>query len=255
VALEYATFVYGANMRPALDAVSFSVERGSIVAVVGAVASGKSTLLRVLAGLLPPQKGACVYNERRIGAWDWPAIRARIGYVPQESLLFSESIEDNVVLGRDVDPAFVRSCLETAQLGDGLERLELSATTMLGHGGTRVSGGQKQRIATARALAGRPEVLLLDDCTSSLDARNEERLWESIKQNCAGVTVFCVSHRPTTIRRADVILVLDGGRLVGSGTHEQLSRDCREYREFLTVEERRSHIEEWRHDTTGGPGA
>jgi ATP-binding cassette subfamily B protein len=242
IAVEGATFAYREDMPPALNAVSFTVERGSMVAVVGAVASGKSTLLRMLAGLLPAQEGACLYGDRRIEEWDWPAIRARIGYVPQESLLFSETIEDNVAFGRDVGPVFVRSCLETAQMGDDLARIELSTAAKLGHGGTLVSGGQKQRIAIARALAGRPEVLLLDDCTSSLDARNEERLWDSIRRECPGVTIFCVSHRPTTIRRADIILVLKGGRLVGSGTHEQLSRDCREYGEFLMAEERREHI-------------
>jgi ATP-binding cassette subfamily B multidrug efflux pump len=248
IALERATFAYRDNMPPALDAVSFTVERGSMVAVVGAVASGKSTLLRMLAGLLPAQDGTCVYGDRRIEAWDWPELRARIGYVPQESRLFSETIEDNVAFGRDVDTAFVRSCLETAQMGDDLARIELSTAARLGHGGTLVSGGQKQRIATARALAGRPEILLLDDCTSSLDARNEDRLWDSIRREYPDVTIFCVSHRPTTIRRADVILVLDRGRLVGSGTHEQLSRDCREYGEFLMAEERREHIAEERHD-------
>jgi ATP-binding cassette subfamily B protein len=131
-------------------------------------------------------------------------------------------------------------------MGDDLARIELSTAAKLGHGGTLVSGGQKQRIAVARALAGRPEILLLDDCTSSLDAHNEQRLWDRIREECPGVTIFCVSHRPTTIRRADIILVLDGGRLVGSGTHEQLSRECRAYGEFLMAEERREHFVEER---------
>jgi ATP-binding cassette subfamily B protein len=245
VALEGVTFAYREHLPPALDRVSFSVDRGSMVAVVGAVASGKSTLLRVLAGLLPSQEGACIFGDRRIEEWDWPAIRARIGYVPQESLLFSETIDDNVAFGRDADAGFVRACLEAAQMGDDLARMELGGAAKLGHGGTLVSGGQKQRIATARALAGRPQVLLLDDCTSSLDAHNEDRLWDGIRKQCPGVTIFCVSHRPTTIRRADVILVLDAGRLVGSGTHEALSRDCREYGEFLMAEERRQHLGKW----------
>jgi ATP-binding cassette subfamily B protein len=242
IALEDVTFSYRPDMPPALNAVSFAVERGTIVAVVGAVASGKSTLLRVLAGLLPAGTGACVYGDRRIEEWHWPAFRARIGYVPQESLLFSETIEHNVAFGREVDADFVRRCLETSQMGDDLVRMEAGAATKLGRGGTLISGGQKQRIATARALAGRPEVLLLDDCTSSLDARNEDRLWDGIRQECPGVTIFCVSHRPTTIRRADIILVLDEGRLVGSGTHEQLARSCREYGEFLMTEERLEHL-------------
>lgn len=242
VELDSVTFAYRTDMPAALSDVSFSVERGSMVAVVGAVASGKSTLLRVLAGLLPAQKGTCVYGDRRLEAWDWPSLRARIGYVPQESLLFSETIQDNVAFGRDVDEAFVGACLETAQMKDDLARFERGAGVKLGRGGTLVSGGQKQRIAIARALAGRPEILLLDDCTSSLDAHNEDRLWDGVHRQCPGVTIFCVSHRPTTIRRASMILVLDRGRLVDSGTHAELSRRCREYGEFLMTEERREHL-------------
>jgi ATP-binding cassette subfamily B multidrug efflux pump len=242
VAMDGVTFRYRPDMPPALHEVSFSVNRGSMVAVVGAVASGKSTLLRVLTGLLPPQDGHCVYGDRPLDHWHWPSIRARIGYVPQESLLFSETIAANVAFGRDIGEDFVRACLDTAQMGADLGRVELGLSARLGRGGTLVSGGQKQRIAIARALAGRPEVLLLDDCTSSLDARNEDQLWDGIRRQCPDVTVFCVSHRPATIRRADLILVLDGGRLVGSGTHEQLSRQCREYGDFLMAEERREHL-------------
>ncbi|MEQ1759228.1 MAG: ABC transporter ATP-binding protein [Vicinamibacterales bacterium] len=241
VTADGVTFAYRDDVPVTLKDISFSVPRGSIVAVVGAVASGKSTLLRVLAGLIPAQEGEVCYGDRRIEGWDWPQIRSRLGYVPQESLLFSETINDNVTFGRTVDPALVRTCLDTAQMGDDLARMEGGTATQLGRGGTLVSGGQKQRIAIARSLAGRPEVLLLDDCTSSLDAHNEDRLWDGIRRECPGVTIFCVSHRPTTIRRADVILVLDAGRLVGSGTHDHLSRTCREYAEFLMAEERREH--------------
>jgi len=242
VGLSGATFRYRDDLPPALADVTFSVVRGSRVAVVGAVASGKTTLLRVLAGLLPLDEGICSYGDRSLDEWDWPTLRARIGYVPQESLLFSETIEDNVAFGREIDPAFVRQCLETAQMGDDLGRLTAGTGTKLGRGGTLVSGGQKQRVAIARALAGRPEVLLLDDCTSSLDARNEDRLWDGIAKMCPGVTTFVVSHRLTTIRRADTILVLDRGRLVDSGTHAELSKRCAPYGEFLLAEERKEHL-------------
>jgi ATP-binding cassette subfamily B protein len=244
VALEGATVRYRPDLPPALADVSFSVARGSRVAVVGAVASGKSTLLRVLAGLLPVERGSCRIGERAFSEWDWESLRARIGYVPQESLLFSESIEENVAFGRDADPAWVRTCLETAQMGPDLDRMNAGTGTKLGRGGTLVSGGQKQRIAIARALAGRPDLLLLDDCTSSLDARNEDRLWDGLAARFPGATVFVVSHRPTTIRRADTILVLDKGRLVGAGTHADLSRTCPAYGEFLLAEERRAHLAE-----------
>ncbi|MCE9636440.1 MAG: ABC transporter ATP-binding protein/permease [Planctomycetes bacterium] len=242
VALDGVTFRYRPDTPPALRDVTFTVPRGSRVAVVGAVASGKSTLLRVLAGLLPADEGACRFGGRPLAAWDWSALRARIGYVPQESLLFSDSIEENVAFGRDADPAWIRACLDAAQMGGDLARMDAGTGTRLGRGGTLVSGGQKQRIAIARALAGRPNLLLLDDCTSSLDARNEDRLWDGIRAALPGVTVFVVSHRPATIRRADTILVLERGRLVDSGTHDELSRRCAAYGEFLLVEERKAHI-------------
>lgn len=243
VALDRITFAYRDAVAPALDGVTCRIPGGSMVAVVGSVASGKSTLLRVLAGLLPPQSGSVTYGARSIDDWHWPDLRARIGYVPQESLLFSETIADNVAFGRTIPPSFVETCLDMAQMTADIAHIESGASTRLGRGGTLVSGGQRQRIAIARAIAGRPDVLLLDDCTSALDAQNEDRLWNGIRQICPGATIFCVSHRPSTIRRADLILVLDRGRLVDAGTHEQLSVRCQQYGDFLFTEERRAHLE------------
>ncbi len=236
-------FRYRPDAASALDEVSFEVPRGSRVAVVGAVASGKSTLLRVLAGLLPPTGGSCAYNGRPLGAWEWASLRARIGYVPQESLLFSETIAENVAFGRAVSASEVEECLGIAQMAADVAAMPDGAATRLGRLGTLVSGGQKQRIAIARALAGRPDLLLFDDCTSSLDARNEESFWQRLLEARPGVTVFVVSHRLATVRRAGLILVLDRGRLVDRGTHEDLAGRCAAYREFLLTEERRSHLE------------
>lgn len=244
VELDGVTFRHRAGLPPALDDVSFRVEPGERVAVVGPVAAGKSTLLRVLAGLLPPGEGEVRFGGRALGDWDWSSLRSRLGYVPQESLLFTETIEQNVRFGRDVDEARVTACLDAAQMTDELARFEGGAQARLGRGGSLVSGGQRQRIAVARALAGAPELLLLDDCTSSLDARNEDRLWDAVAELSPGATVFVVSHRPATIRRADRILVLVAGRLVDQGRHPDLARRCAAYRDFLHAEERREHLEE-----------
>ncbi len=242
VSVRDAAFRYRVDLPPALDGVTFDVARGSRVALVGPVASGKSTLLRVMAGLLPLDQGVCEYAGLPLADWDWATLRGRIGYVPQESLLVSDTIESNVAFGRDADEAWIRQCLDAAQMSADLEQVAGGTQALLGRGGTLVSGGQKQRIAIARALAGRPEVLLLDDCTSSLDAHNEDRLWDGIRRVSPGATVFVVSHRPTSIRRADTILVMDRGRLVDSGAHDELSGRCREYGEFLLAEERRAHL-------------
>jgi ATP-binding cassette subfamily B protein len=244
VSAEQVDFHYGGDGEPALRELSFQVPAGRRVAVVGPVASGKTTLLRMLAGLARPRKGSYAVNGRAFSDWDEARLRPRIGYVPQDSHLFSDTIGENVSFGRDADEAWVRRCLEVAQMGPDLETMAKGTGTQLGRGGTLVSGGQKQRIAIARALAGRPELLLLDDCTASLDARNEDRFWAELDRSFPGVTTFVVSHRATTIRRADTILVLDRGRLVDRGTHAELTGRCEVYRDFLETEEKRTHIEE-----------
>jgi ATP-binding cassette subfamily B protein len=242
VALSRATFRYREDLPPALEEVSLRVPRGQRVAVVGPVACGKSTLLRVLAGLLPPQEGSYRLNGRPLEEWDWSALRSRLGYVPQESLLFSETIEENVSFDRTRDPAWIRRCLEVAQMNADLDQMKEGMATQLGQRGTLVSGGQKQRIAIARALAGKPDLLLLDDCTASLDARNEDLFWTELETAFPEITTFVVSHRLATIRRADTILVLDHGRLVDSGTHQELSERCEVYRAFLLTEEKKTSL-------------
>jgi len=242
ITLDDATFRYREGLPAALEGVSFTIPHGRKIAVVGPVASGKTTLLRVLAGLVPVQRGSYEINGRPFSEWDWPTLRGRIGYVPQESHLFSETIQENVAFGRPGDVEWVRRCLEIAQMGADLEQMKEGVATQLGQRGTLVSGGQKQRIAIARALAGKPELLLLDDCTASLDARNEDLFWTGLEAAFPDVTAFVVSHRLATIRRADTILVLDHGSLVDRGTHEELARRCDIYRAFLLTEEKKREL-------------
>ncbi len=242
VELRGVTFRYREDLRPALSDVSCSFGRGERVAVVGPVGGGKTTLLRVLAGLLPPQAGQLLVDGQEHGQWSWPALRGRVGYVPQESLLFSEPLRENVSFGRPMDDAWIMRCLALAQMGDDVARMPQGLDTEVGRRGTLVSGGQKQRVAIARALAGRPDLLLLDDCTASLDARNEDRFWADLGAVAPETTIVLVSHRLATIRRADRILVLDGGRLIAQGTYDELAASCAPFQEFLVIEERREHL-------------
>jgi ATP-binding cassette subfamily B protein len=246
LAFEGVRFAYEEG-RAALAGISFQADRGSVLAVVGPVASGKSTLLKLTAGLLLPSAGRIVVNGRPLPDWRWDDYRARIGYAPQDSLLFSESIRENVSMGRPVPPDaggsdWVHRVLAVARMEDELAVLPQGTETVLGQKGSKVSGGQRQRISIARSLYGRPELLLLDDCTASLDAENEDRLWAGLRAVLPDATVLLVSHRLATIRRADRILVLDAGRLVDQGTHDELAKRCPVYRRFLEREEERARV-------------
>jgi ATP-binding cassette subfamily B protein len=250
LAFEGVTFSYDGS-REHLNDVSFRAKAGSRVAVVGPVACGKSTVLKLIAGIMSPTDGAVLVNGRRLNETDWETYREKIGYVPQEAVLFSKSVRENVLFGRGVpaeapesDSAeWTERCLSVAQMDADLKTLPAGLDTVVGQKGTLVSGGQKQRIAIARALAGWPEILLLDDSTAALDARNEDRFWTRLDTEFGGRITFVVSHRLTTIRRADTILVLDEGRLVDQGTHDELVARCDIYQEFLQTERRKEHLE------------
>jgi ATP-binding cassette subfamily B protein len=274
IAVDHLSFSYDGGRRQ-IDDVSFEVPAGKRVAVVGPVASGKSTLLKLLAGILVSDEGVVRVNGRDLRDLDWDSYKKLLGYVPQEGVLFSKSIRENVMFGRepgnggggvlggeaalggeDALPGkhagassealakreeWIDRCLRTAQMEADLKALPEGLTTLVGTRGLLVSGGQMQRIAIARALAGRPKMLLLDDCTAALDAHNEEKFWAGLRE-FGESTCFIVSHRLSTIRQADHILVLDDGRLVDQGTHEELESRCGVYRTFLMTEIAREHL-------------
>ncbi len=270
IAFEGVTFSYDGSRRN-VDDVSFVIPAGHRVALVGPVACGKSTVLKLIAGIVGAQKGRILVNGKPLAESDWESYRKLIGYVPQEALLFSKSIKENVLFGRTapedfrasateggradtvdpagsgdasdaVDVAWTERCLAVAQMDDDLKTLPRGTRTVVGQKGSLVSGGQKQRIAIARALAGKPQVLLLDDCTAALDARNEDRFWSRLDSEMESRITFVVSHRLATIRRADTILVFDDGRLTDHGCHDELVERSATYREFLQTEQRKAHL-------------
>ena len=228
----------GAGFRypegPGLEGIHLRVEAPAVVAVVGEVGSGKTTLLKMLAGLLPAGEGEVLLNGVPLEHIPEDALSARVGYVPQESVLFSETVAENVRLGRPIGDERVAAALETAGLPAG--ELHMGARRLLGQGGTGVSGGQRQRVAIARALAGGPSLLLLDDCTAALDAEREEALWKRLGPAASGAITFVVTHREATVKHADRVVLLHRGRLAAAGTHERLRRESRLYRWVLSTE-------------------
>jgi len=237
VALADAEFQYEDDLAPAIKDISLTIRKGERAAVVGSVGSGKTTLLRAVAGLLPLSDGQLAVNGRKLTDYNINEYRARVGYIPQEANLFSETVLENVRFGREIDEETIEEALAQAQVKEEMEALPEGLQQVLGQRGLTVSGGQKQRLAIARALAGSPDLLLMDDCTASLDAENERAFWEMLRKRLPDAACIIVTHRLATARQADVIYVMEAGRIVGKGTHQELLATCEEYRNFLTREE------------------
>lgn len=209
--------------EPVLADIDLDVPPGTTVAIVGRSGSGKTTLLRLLAGLIEPTSGAILYDRADSKTLRYGDLRRQVGFVLQHSYVFATSIADNIALGDDpVDREAVRAAAEIADLAELVERLPLGYDTPVGDRGLPLSGGQAQRLAIARALYRRPPVLLFDEATSALDTESEAVVKRNIDRLLEGRTAFVVAHRLSTIRNADVIVVLERGRLVEKGTHDEL---------------------------------
>ncbi|EGF49354.1 ABC transporter ATP-binding protein, partial [Actinomyces sp. oral taxon 170] len=235
VEMRDVTFVYeGADAR-VLAEVSFTVVPGSTTAIVGSTASGKSTVVRLLARLLEASSGQVLVGGVDVREADPEALWAQLGLVPQQPFLFAGTVASNLRLGREeaTDDELWKA-LEVAQAKDFVSAMDGGLEATIAQGGTNVSGGQRQRLAIARALVRRPSILIFDDSFSALDVSTDARLREAMGPATAGITKIVVAQRVSTITGADQILVLDDGHLVGSGTHESLLATCPVYREIVT---------------------
>jgi ATP-binding cassette subfamily B protein len=224
IRFEHLTFAYG-DRAPVLRDVSFEVASGETVAVVGPTGSGKSTLGLLLARLWEPPAGAVFLGERDVLGLDRGTLRASMGFVPQEAFLFSRSILENVTLGRvEVPPALAQQAAEASGIASEVESVPDGFGTVVGERGLTVSGGQRQRLALARALAGGPSVLVLDDIFASVDAVKEEEIVANLARAAAGRTVLMMTHRLRAARAASRVSVLAEGRVVEQGHHDDLVR-------------------------------
>jgi ATP-binding cassette subfamily B protein len=209
--------------EPILAGVDLDVAPGTTVAIVGRSGSGKSTLLRLLAGLIEPTSGTILFDRTDSRRLRYGDLRRQVGFVLQEPYVFAATIGDNISLGDDPpDADAVRWAAEVADLAELVERLPLGYDTPVGDRGLPLSGGQAQRLAIARALYRKPPVLLFDEATSALDTESESVVKRNIDRLLEGRTAFVVAHRLSTIRDADLIVVLERGRLVEQGSHEEL---------------------------------
>ncbi len=210
----------------ALQDVSFRVAPGRTLGIVGQVGSGKSTVANVLLRLIAPTSGQVLIDGQAIETYDAGALRRFVGYVPQDSFLFSDTIASNVGLALDPDdPArddAIRHAARTAEFEEEVLALPQGYDTMLGERGVNLSGGQKQRAAIARALAGNPTILVLDDCLSAVDTDTEERILRNLKAETRDITTLIIAQRISAVAHADEIIVLDEGRITERGTDAEL---------------------------------
>jgi ABC-type bacteriocin/lantibiotic exporter with double-glycine peptidase domain/CRP-like cAMP-binding protein len=222
ITMKDVTFAYSESSPPVLDSISVDIPAGATVAVVGRSGSGKTTFARCVAALVAPTSGTVSYDGVDAVQLDHRQLRSHVGLVLQETYLFSDTIEANVAFGSPFDPVRVREAAELANAADFIERLPLGYQTKVGESGLALSGGQRQRVAIARALYRRPALLVLDEATSALDAESERAIQENLGRLLGDRTAIIIAHRLSTVRHADLILVLDRGRLVEQGTHDEL---------------------------------
>jgi ATP-binding cassette subfamily B protein len=227
VAFERVTFAYPSRPDvPALADVDLAIAAGERVALVGPSGAGKTTIFQLLLRYYDPQSGIVRVDGVDVASADPAAVRARLALVPQDPVIFATSVLENVRYGRpEASEDEVRAACEAAYATEFIERLPQGLASELGERGVRLSGGQRQRLAIARAILADRPILLLDEATSALDAQSERMVQQALERLMARRTVLMIAHRLATVRHANRILVLDAGRVIAAGPHEQLVAD------------------------------
>lgn len=228
------SFSYDVSENRSLNQVSFKIHENETIGIIGGTGSGKSTLINLISRFYDPSSGEILIDGHNLKEYTLSQIRSKIGLVPQNSVLFTGTIAENIKIGNPrASVSDIEQVLTLSEASEFVTKLPKTFETQLNQGGKNLSGGQKQRLTIARALAANPEILILDDSFSALDFATDAKLRNSLKHKYKkDTTVIIVSQRVTTIKNADKILVLDDGNLVGIGTHNQLVNDCPIYKEI-----------------------
>ena len=233
ISFDHVTFAYHRDGQPALKDISFHAAAGETIGIIGGTGSGKSTLVNLIPRFYDADQGRISINGQAVEDYRIASLREHVGIVPQKATLFTGTLRSNLLWGNgDASEEALQQAVAIAQASEIVESKGLGLDFPIEQEGRNLSGGQKQRITIARALVRKPQILILDDSASALDFATDARLRKAIRENSQDTTVFLVSQRVNTIRNADCILVLDQGQLAGCGTHEELLRDCRIYRDF-----------------------
>lgn len=235
VAFQDVSFSYHPG-KPVLRHVSFSLKQGETLGIIGETGSGKTTIAALMTGLYQPDSGKILVGGKDIRKQKFGQLRERTGIVFQNDTLFEDTIYENVRLGRELGESQVMKAIRTAQADEFVREKSGQSRELLNIRGANLSGGQKQRILIARALAGEPKVLILDDSSSALDYRTDMELRKAVRREYSGVTEILIAQRISSVCHADHILVLEDGQVLGYGTHEELMKNCMSYRELYRMQ-------------------
>lgn len=228
------TFSYPDAERPTLSNITFTAKPGQMTAILGGTGSGKSTVVNLIPRFFDVDSGQILIDGVDIRDIPLRELRGRIGLVPQQAILFSGTIAENIRYGKpDATDEEVRRAAEIAQALDFIEKLPKGFDSYVAQGGVNFSGGQKQRLCIARAIVRRPDVYIFDDSFSALDFKTDAKLRAALKREVSDAVMIVVAQRVNTILDADLILVMDEGKIVGSGTHKELLKTCQVYREIV----------------------
>ncbi|MCD7712747.1 MAG: ABC transporter ATP-binding protein/permease [Firmicutes bacterium] len=235
VEFKDVSFRYPDASEDCLKHINFSAKKGETVAFIGATGSGKSTLAGLAARLYDATSGTVLLDGKEISKYDFETLYKKIGYIPQKATLFADTVEGNLKFGStrsNITDDEMETAMDIAQASSFVHAMDDDVESRISQGGTNVSGGQKQRLSIARAIAGKPEILIFDDSFSALDYKTDRELRQRIKTDLSGTTCLIVAQRIGTIRHADKIVVLDDGEVAGIGTHDELMKNCSVYQQI-----------------------
>jgi ATP-binding cassette subfamily C protein CydCD len=236
---EGVSFAYPGRTAAALDGVTFTMRPGSTVALVGASGAGKSTVANLLLRFWDPQTGRITLGGADLSQLQLDDLRRHIALVAQDTYLFNDTLEANIRLaGRDVSDADVRRAIDRAALGEFVDRLPEGLATRVGERGVQLSGGQRQRVSIARAFLKDAPILILDEATSHLDTISEQQIRLALDELMAERTSLIIAHRLSTVQNADLILVMEAGRIIEAGTHAALSAAGGAYSRLVAYQSR-----------------
>lgn len=243
IEFKNVSFCYKNSNENSLEKINLKIYHGETIGVIGSTGSGKSTLIQLIPRFYDATEGTVMVDGRNVKEYSFGQLRNKIGMVPQRAVLFKGTIRDNMKWGRSAaTDQEIYNALDIAQARDFVEAKPEKLDTMIEQGGRNLSGGQRQRLTIARAVLKKPEILVLDDSASALDYATDARLREALEYRTQGATMIIVSQRVASVRHADRIVVMEEGKMVGIGSHDELLETCEVYQEICKTQLREEEL-------------